>query len=138
MAKNMNIEDMLIQLGGKVIGKGRSEKKSSSRSDVTVTAGKKTHRVCITMRNGYEEKFGDYVSLIMWNDCLYFVTPEGHTVARTKFVRQTRKDGNIHGYMFAHKSMNDELLGLEGDYELQYDKKLGAYYIELNREDTES
>lgn len=133
--KNEAIEDMLISLGGDVIGKIRGARKTNvSHSDISISRGAKTDKVCVTIRNGYEAKFGEYISFIKFNDCVYLITPQSKTMPKIKVTRQARKDGTIHGYVFAHKDMLEVMRELAGDYDLLFDKKIGAYYIEITGE----
>lgn len=127
-------EELLLTLGGSVIGSKSAPKAFLRNYDCSIKMGKKSHRLCITFRNGYHDKFGEAISFIRLDNYLYMISPSSKELAKCKISRQARKDGQIHGYVIPHKDMTDLLAGFEGDYELQYDKKIGAYYIELPEE----
>lgn len=129
------IEEILLNLGGEVIGKrGAVKTRSKTSYDVSITLGDKSERICVTFRNGHEKDFGEYISFIRFEDYLYMVTPSTQNIPKCKLTRQERKNGEIHGYIIPHKDMTELLSAFVGDYELQYDKKTGAHYIELSKE----
>lgn len=130
------IEEVLLTLGGEVIGKrGVAKTRTKTSYDVSITLGEKSERICVTFRNGHEKDFGEYISFIRFEDYLYLVTPSTQNIPKCKVTRQVRKNGETHGYVIPHKDMTELLSAFTGDYELQYDKKTGAHYIELSKEE---